>query len=69
MDLLLSPLVYATKGLENAIDFVRRGEANPYLSGNYAPVTQEVTEHNCEVIEGQLPADLAGVFVRNGRYR
>ncbi|WP_211365580.1 carotenoid oxygenase family protein [Polyangium fumosum] len=37
----------------------------PYLSGNYAPVDREITAHDLPVI-GEIPRDLAGVFVRNG---
>ena len=67
MDYILSPFVFATRGLESAIDFLRRGEASPYLSGNYAPVDTEVKEENCIVLEGQIPSDLSGVFLRNGK--
>ncbi len=36
-----------------------------YLSGNYAPVQEEVTTFDLPVI-GELPADLAGRYLRNG---
>ena len=38
--------------------------ASPYLEGPFAPIDTEITA-DCEVI-GELPDDLAGVFVRNG---
>jgi carotenoid cleavage dioxygenase len=38
---------------------------NPYLVGNYAPVREEVTAFDLPVI-GELPADLAGRYLRNG---
>jgi carotenoid cleavage dioxygenase-like enzyme len=38
---------------------------NPYLSGNYAPVAQEVTSHDLPVI-GTLPDALCGRYLRNG---
>jgi len=38
---------------------------NPYLDGNFAPVRQEITSDSLKVI-GELPADLSGMFVRNG---
>lgn len=38
---------------------------NPYLDGNFAPVREEITTHTLKVI-GELPPDLAGMFVRNG---
>ncbi len=37
---------------------------NPYLEGPFAPIDTEITAE-CEVI-GDLPADLSGVYVRNG---
>ena len=36
-----------------------------YLSGNYAPVTEEVTAFDLPVI-GELPAELNGRYLRNG---
>jgi len=38
---------------------------NLYLDRNFAPVHQEITADTLEVI-GQLPLDLAGIFLRNG---
>lgn len=38
---------------------------SPYLEGGYAPVEREITAHDLPV-EGALPRDLAGVFVRTG---
>ena len=38
---------------------------NPFLDGNFAPIRQEITAEDLEVI-GELPAQLAGMFVRNG---
>lgn len=38
---------------------------NPYLDGNFAPARSEITASNLVVL-GELPADLCGVFVRNG---
>jgi carotenoid cleavage dioxygenase len=40
-------------------------DTSTYLSGNYAPVTDEVTAFDLPVI-GELPADLAGRYLRNG---
>jgi 8'-apo-carotenoid 13,14-cleaving dioxygenase len=39
--------------------------ANPYLEGPYAPVTEEMTAVDLPV-EGTLPAELAGRYLRNG---
>lgn len=38
---------------------------NPYVSGNFAPVTDEVTATDLEVI-GELPPELCGRYLRNG---
>ncbi len=38
---------------------------NRYLTGNYAPVTEEVTAFDLPV-QGQLPEELAGRYLRNG---
>jgi carotenoid cleavage dioxygenase len=38
---------------------------NPFLKGNFAPVHEEVTAEKLPII-GQLPAELSGMYVRNG---
>ena len=38
---------------------------NPYLMGGYAPVDTEIGAEDLEVI-GEIPADLNGLYVRNG---
>jgi len=38
---------------------------NPYLLDNFAPVHEEVTAENLPVV-GELPAELDGMYVRNG---
>ncbi|MDJ0844221.1 carotenoid oxygenase family protein [Crocosphaera sp.] len=38
---------------------------NPYLSGNFAPISQEMTANNLTVI-GEIPRNLKGMFLRNG---
>lgn len=40
-------------------------EENPYLLGIYAPVHEEISADDLEVI-GEIPADLNGVYLRNG---
>ncbi len=40
-------------------------DTSPYLSGNYGPVTDEVTAFDLPVI-GELPTDLTGRYLRNG---
>ena len=40
-------------------------EINPYLNHNFAPVSEEITADTLKVI-GELPANLSGMFVRNG---
>ena len=41
------------------------GVENPYLEGNFAPVTEEVTATDLQV-EGELPKELNGRYLRNG---
>jgi carotenoid cleavage dioxygenase-like enzyme len=43
-----------------------RHAARAYLDGPYAPVQTEHTVDDLEVVAGALPADLDGLFVRNG---
>lgn len=38
---------------------------DPYLSGSYAPIHSEITALDLDV-EGEIPKDLSGYFVRNG---
>ena len=38
---------------------------NPYLHGVHAPVLDEIERDQLEV-EGELPADLCGAYLRNG---
>jgi carotenoid cleavage dioxygenase-like enzyme len=40
-------------------------EQNPYLLGLFAPVRDEITAEDLEVI-GEIPRDLCGVYLRNG---
>jgi carotenoid cleavage dioxygenase-like enzyme len=39
---------------------------SPYLEGPYRPVHTETTADDLRVVAGEVPADLEGVFVRNG---
>lgn len=43
-------------------------DENPYLLGVYAPVQDEISADNLEVI-GEIPKDLNGVYLRNGPNR
>lgn len=38
---------------------------SPFLKGNYAPVSQELSFSQCK-IEGELPKDFVGTYLRNG---
>lgn len=40
-------------------------KANPYLGGNFAPVREEITAEDLSV-EGELPRELCGRYLRNG---
>lgn len=39
---------------------------NPYLHGVYAPTTVETQSDELEVVEGEVPKDLYGAYLRNG---
>lgn len=39
--------------------------SNPYLQGNFAPVSDELSIHDLKVI-GEIPNDLTGIYMRNG---
>jgi len=39
---------------------------NPHLSGNFAPIGAEIDATGLEVLEGAIPVDLAGSYIRNG---
>lgn len=41
------------------------GVENPYLRGFHAPIAHEMTAEDL-IVEGELPADLYGAYVRNG---
>ena len=38
---------------------------HPYLTGAWTPLTEEVTATDLEVLEGAIPADLDGLYIRN----
>eukprot|EP00002_Diphylleia_rotans_P033650 TRINITY_DN7172_c0_g4_i1.p1 TRINITY_DN7172_c0_g4~~TRINITY_DN7172_c0_g4_i1.p1 ORF type:complete len:527 (+),score=120.95 TRINITY_DN7172_c0_g4_i1:58-1638(+) len=40
--------------------------ASPYLEGNYGPVSTEHAAVPLQVVEGEIPKDIDGMFVRNG---
>jgi carotenoid cleavage dioxygenase-like enzyme len=39
---------------------------NPFLSGTMAPVNTEVFTMDLKVVEGAIPPDMSGVFLRTG---
>ena len=43
----------------------RLNDAAPYLTGNYAPVTEEITAVDLPVV-GEIPLELEGRLLRNG---
>lgn len=49
----------------DVVNFMMETQANPYLMGAYAPTEDEVSVEDLEVI-GEIPADLNGLYVRNG---
>jgi carotenoid cleavage dioxygenase len=60
-----------TQVRNDALNLALDTEDNPYLLDGYAPVDTEIDAEDLEVI-GEIPADLNGLYVRNGpnpRYR
>lgn len=51
--------------VENAATGPATASANAYLDGNYAPVQDEVTAFDLEIV-GELPRELCGRYLRNG---
>src|SRR4026207_1224987 len=41
-----------------------RDREHPYLTGAWTPQHEEVTAHDLPVLEGTVPADLDGVYLR-----
>jgi carotenoid cleavage dioxygenase-like enzyme len=41
------------------------GDPHPYRTGAWTPNTREVDAHELDVIAGEIPADLTGVYLRN----
>lgn len=44
---------------------MKNNQSNPYLSGNYAPVHDELEAYDLKII-GEIPKDLTGIYMRNG---
>ena len=42
---------------------MRSEQENPYLSGNYAPVHDELEQNSLKVI-GEIPQDLCGIYMQ-----
>ena len=62
--LLATPGLYPLRVLAEALGD-KKLTPNRYLSGNFAPILDEVSLHDLKVI-GKIPSDLNGLFVRNG---
>lgn len=62
---LASGVVYAVERAAVALAGGRPA-TNSYLSGNFAPVEDERFDVGLEVVEGALPPELEGAFLRNG---
>lgn len=43
-----------------------RAAENPYLAGNFAPVPDELTAFDLPVVQGRLPSELTGRYLRIG---
>lgn len=50
---------------EPAVKTTLEPSNHPYLSGAWTPVHEEVEVEELEVIEGEIPADIDGIYLRN----
>lgn len=57
---------WATWLLHRALALLSRPQTTIYLKDSYAPVSEELHEHNLEVVAGALPPGLEGAYVRVG---
>uniref|UniRef100_A0A7S1X8S3 carotenoid 9,10-dioxygenase n=1 Tax=Tetraselmis chuii TaxID=63592 RepID=A0A7S1X8S3_9CHLO len=64
--LLSWPLYFLEVALHFLLGNTKRGKSVKYLKGNFRPVRREVQQEGLEVVEGELPADLSGCFLRIG---
>uniref|UniRef100_A0A061RE98 carotenoid 9,10-dioxygenase n=1 Tax=Tetraselmis sp. GSL018 TaxID=582737 RepID=A0A061RE98_9CHLO len=63
---VVGKVFYGAESIVNwAMGKSRSRESNPYLAGNYSPVEQERFDEEL-LVEGELPADLSGCFLRIG---
>ena len=53
------------QSIEQKISDYALATHNPYISGPYAPVFEEIVADNLEVI-GEIPKDINGAYMRNG---
>ncbi|MFZ9395801.1 MAG: carotenoid oxygenase family protein [Erythrobacter sp.] len=50
---------------EPALRYTLEPSNHPYLSGAWTPLHEEVTVDQLELIEGEVPADIDGIYLRN----
>eukprot|EP00775_Hariotina_reticulata_P011168 gene11168-11318_t len=53
-------------GLQVIIAKGRKHKRRNALQGNYGPVSTQIFQQECEVVAGQLPQELDGIYMRNG---
>lgn len=63
---VFSPLEKFDRFLTRLQDPSEQLEQHTYLSGNYAPVSEEHVQIPVEVVEGAIPPHIDGMFCRNG---
>ena len=59
-------ITYALEKALCMVDGSKWAPKSPYLQGNYSPVQSEIFRTELTVIEGSIPQDLNGAFVRVG---
>jgi carotenoid cleavage dioxygenase-like enzyme len=58
-------LAFADRRVDKALDIEAYNRQSPYSSAGFAPVHTELSHAPIEV-EGEIPADFSGVYLRNG---
>jgi len=57
---------YLTTIMTGKVDTTRHNAGNPYREGNMLPIKETGTHTGLKTTQGEIPAELNGMFVRNG---
>lgn len=58
---------YIPRACFRSLQWLNKSKAEqPWLAGTLAPVSAEIFKRELSVVEGSVPADLTGVYIRTG---